>query len=269
LDNSYFIQFMRGIARVCDEQGLSLMLVPVVERVVTSATADGFVVVGLEPDDPILAILGQRHLPMVTVDSELVDGISSVNVDDVGGASKAMQYAIDCGHRRMRVVAFESGKEGQWHDYTGTLRWRLKGYLEASARVGLSLDGPDLGILECENSLEGGGAAFRQFWQEPVASRPTAVLAMSDMIAIGIIQAARDIGLEIPRDLSVIGYDDIPEAQRIVPPLTTVRQPIVEKAELAAELLVRTLAGQTDPQNQLLPTEFVMRETAAPPPSPK
>lgn len=268
LDNSYFIHFIRGFARVCDEQGLSLMLVPVVQRVVTSATVDGFVVVGLEPNDPMLAILGQRHLPIVTVDSEQVDGVSSVNVDDVGGASRAMEYAISQGHRRIQIVAFESGKEGRWRDYTGTLRRRMQGYLKAGAGVGLSLDDPAQRILECENSSEGGARAFQQFWQSPTPSRPTAVVAMSDMIAIGIIHAGRETGLEIPGDLSVIGYDDIPEAIRTIPPLTTVRQPIEEKAELAAELLVRTLAGETDPTHQVLPTELVIRGSVGVPSSP-
>ncbi len=261
LENPFFIQFTRGIGRVCDEEGLSLLLVPPVEgsmlKAVNGAIVDGFVVLGLEPQDPVVNILRRRHVPFVMVDSEPLDGVPCINIEDYEGARAAMVHAINQGHRRIAIVAFESGKEGRWREYAGTLRWRLAGYLEALAAVGLSLDHPEIQLLECENSLEGGAEAFRRLWQAP--SRPTVVLAMSDVIALGVIDAAREQGLVLPKDLSVIGYDDIPEAQRASPPLTTVRQPIVDKGEQAAELLVKTLRGESAGECRTLPTELIVR----------
>ncbi len=269
LENPFFIEFIGGIGRICDEQGLSLLLAPPVKgsmlKAVNHAAVDGFVVIGLEPQDPVVSILRQRHVLFVMVDSEPLDGVPSINIDDYGGARAAMMHAINYGHRRIAIVAFESGKEGRWREYTGTLRWRLAGYLEALATVGLSLDEPDVQILECENSIEGGAEAFRRLWQ--AFSRPTVALAMSDIIALGVMGAAREQGLEVPRDLSVIGYDDIPEAQRANPPLTTVRQPMIDKGEQAAELLVETLRGEPTSERRTLPTELIVRASVAPPSS--
>jgi DNA-binding LacI/PurR family transcriptional regulator len=117
--------------------------------------------------------------------------------------------------------------------------------------------------MECENSIEGGAKAFRRLWQS--SSHPTIVVAMSDIIALGVMGAAREQSLDVPNDLSVIGYDDIPEAQRANPPLTTVRQPMVEKGEQAAELLVRTLRGEPTSECCTLSTELIIRASVAPP----
>jgi alanine racemase len=269
LENPFSTQFMRGMGRVCDEQGLSLMLVPPVKgsmlKAIDHAAVDGFVVMGLEPQDPVVNMLRQRHVPFVMVDSEVPDGVPCLNIEDHEGARAAMMHAIQRGHRRIAMVAFESGKEGRWREYTGTLCRRLAGYLEALATVGLSLDGPGVQILECENSIEGGADAFSRLWQTP--SCPTIVVAMSDIIALGVMGAAREQGLEIPKDLSVIGYDDIPEAQRANPPLTTVRQPMVEKGEQAAELLVKALRGESASERCTLPTELIIRASVVPPSS--
>lgn len=267
LENPFFTQFMRGIGRVCDEQGLSLMLVPPVKgsmlKAVNHAAVDGFVVIGLEPQDPVLAILRQRHLPFVVVDSEPLDDAPCINIDDYGGAREAMLYAIHQGHRRVAMVAFESGKEGGWSEYTGTLRKRLAGYVDALATVGLSLDAPDVQLLECESSLEGGADAYSRLWQAP--SHPTAILAMSDIIALGVMHAAREHGLRVPQDLSVIGYDDVPEVERATPPLTTVRQPMIDKGELAADWLVKMFWGESTTERRILSTTLIVRASVAPP----
>ncbi len=269
LENSFFIQFTRGIGRVCDEQGLSLLLAPPVEgsmrRTVNEAIADGFVVLGLEAHDPIVNILRQRRLPFVAVDSEAPDDVASVSIDDYHGARAAMECILAHGHRRIAMVAFESGKEGRWQEYTGTLHWRLTGYLDALAVAGLRADSPGIHILETENSAEGGRDALQRLAQG--AAAPTAIVAMSDTIALGVIAAARARGLAVPRDLSVIGYDDVPEAQRAEPALTTVYQPVVEKGEQAAELLVAILQGEPTCEHRTLPTQLILRGSVGPAPS--
>lgn len=266
LENPFFTQFMRGIGRACDEEGLSLMLVPPVkgstQQAIDHAAVDGFVVIGLEPQDPVLAILRRRHMPFVMVDSEVSDDVPCVNVDDYAGAREAMLHVIACGHRRIAIVAFESGKEESSHDYTGTLRRRLAGYLDALATVGLSLSSPEVQLIECENSFEGGAQGFRRLREAAVP--PTAVLAMSDIIALGLVRAAAAHGLQIPKDLSVVGFDDVPEAEWTAPPLTTVRQPIGDKGEQAARLLIDLLRGESTSTSRTLPVELVVRASVAP-----
>ena len=268
LENPFFTQFMRGIGRVCDQEGLSLMLIPPVKgsmlKAINYAAVDGFVVIGLEPQDPAVDILRQRRALFGMVDSDPSDGIPCINVENYEGARAAGAYAVQRGHRRIAMVAFESGKEGQWHDYTGTLHDRLEGYLDALATVGLSLDSPGVQILECENSVEGGNVAFRRIWQAPEPS--TIVLAMSDIIALGIMEAAHERALDIPRDLSVIGFDDIPAARWANPALTTVRQPMADKGEQAAELLVKALRGEPAIVHRTLPTKLIVRDSVGPAP---
>jgi alanine racemase len=267
LENPFFNQFMKGIGHVCDKKALSFMLVPPLRgsmlKAIDYAVADGFIVIGLEAKDPVVEILKQRGIPFVMVDSDPVEGIPCVVVDDYENSRKAALYIIEHGHRQIAIVAFESGKECQWDKYTGTLRWRLKGYLDGLATIGLSLDSSEITILECENSIKGGKHAFSHIWK--ALPHPTAILAMSDIISIGIINCAREQGIHVPRDLSVVGYDDIPEAQRSNPPLTTVRQPIIEKGNYAAELLVKVIENVSTSEHCTLPTELVIRESVASP----
>jgi alanine racemase len=267
LENPFFNQFMKGIGHVCDNEGLSFMLAPPLRgsmlKAIDHAVADGFIVIGLEAKDPVVKILKQRGIPFVMVDSDPVEDIPCVMVDDYKNSRKAALHIIKHGHRRIAIVAFESGKECQWDKYTGTLRWRLKGYLDGLATIGLSLNSSEITILECENSIKGGKYVLSRIWKASL--HPTAILAMSDIISIGIINAAREQGIHVPKDLSVVGYDDIPEAQRSNPPLTTVRQPIVEKGNYAAELLVKVIEGVSTSEHYTLPTELVIRESVASP----
>ena len=93
--------------------------------------------------------------------------------------------------------------------------------------------------------------------------RPTAVLAISDQLALGVLEAARERGLSVPEELSVVGFDDVPEAARVVPPLTTVHQPHVEKGMLAGSMLVSQLRDEAPPKPELLPTRLVVRGSTA------
>jgi DNA-binding LacI/PurR family transcriptional regulator len=108
----------------------------------------------------------------------------------------------------------------------------------------------------------GGAAAVERAWAS--GRRPTAILAMSDAIAIGAIRALRDRGLAVPSDVSVVGFDDIELAEATDPPLTTVHQPIRGKGEAAARLLLAGLAGEAVEAAQRLPTRLVIRKSTAP-----
>ena len=105
----------------------------------------------------------------------------------------------------------------------------------------------------------------RQLLRRP--DRPTAIFAGNDLQALGVYQAARELRLHIPEDLSVVGFDDLPVAKWVGPPLTTIRQPLMEMAEMAAELVVAMADGEQPAQTRVeLTTELVIRESTAPPP---
>ncbi len=153
--------------------------------------------------------------------------------------------------------------DGDDHDPDSVPERRLRGYREALAASGTTL--PDEAIVESPASIEGGRVAFRRAWLD--GRRPTAVLAMSDITAFGAMSAARDLGLSIPRDLSIVGFDDLDLAEHTDPPLTTVHQPVRMKAAEAASWLLALVDGRPSPgpDHVVLPTRLVIRgSTAAP-----
>ena len=269
LENPFFTQILRGIGQVyLEEEGSVLLAAPIrgsLQNAVDRAMVDGFIVIGLGAQDPAMKLLQRRGTPFVLIDSEPLDGIPCVNVDDCAGGRSAMQHVLDHGHRRIAILGFESGEHGVWQRWRGTMRWRMEGYSEALATVGLSPTCPDVRILECENNLEGGKRAFQRLWRD--ASPPTAVVAMSDVIALGVLRAARGRGVRVPDQLSIVGYDDVPEAEWAVPSLTTVHQPGAQKGERAAEFLVRLLSGDPVADHLTLPTRLVVRGSVTAPAS--
>ncbi|GAB4205677.1 MAG: LacI family DNA-binding transcriptional regulator [Roseiflexaceae bacterium] len=262
LANPFYTQFIRGVGVVCGRVGMTLMLVPPLWgsrlKAIPHATVDGFIVVGLELDRDEVKLMQRRGVPFVIVDSQPPENASSVNVDDRSGAYAAMAHVLERGHRRIAVVCIESGKAAL-DEYTGTLAERLRGYREALGDQGLAGSELDIQFIETPSSLQGGRDAFARLWGGE--HRPTAVVAMSDIIAIGVLDAARNHGLRLPEELSVVGFDDLPDAQHVLPALTTVRQPVEEKGRMGAELLVGALLNGNPPQHHILPTELVVRQS--------
>jgi DNA-binding LacI/PurR family transcriptional regulator len=265
--NPFYTQFIRGVGKVCGRAGMTLMLVPPLWgsmlKAIPHATVDGFIVVGLEVDRGEVQLLRRRHIPFVMVDSEAPEDVPSINVDDRSGARAVMSHVLELGHRRIAILCIESGKAGHFEEYTGTLAARLAGYRAALAAHDITLDSPDIQLVEAASSWEGGQAAFEQIWESQ--RPPTAIVAMSDIIAIGAMDADRARRVQLPEQLSVVGFDDLPDARRIRPPLTTVRQPVEEKGRLAADTLVAALADSSAAVHHLLPTELVIRQSAVPP----
>jgi alanine racemase len=230
-------------------------------KAIPDATVDGFVVVGLEVDRGEIQLMRRRDVPFVMVDSDAPDDVPSVNVDDRAGARAVMSHVLDQGHRQIAIICIEAGTATKIEEYTGTLAARLAGYREALEVRGLALDAPDIRMIEAATSWEGGQAAFEQLWD--AERRPTVIVAMSDIMAIGVMDAAKARKLHLPRDLSVVGFDDLPDARHMRPGLTTVRQPVEEKGRLAADVLVAALAKSSDITHHLLPTELVIRQSVA------
>ena len=265
--NPHFPEFIEGIGDVCTRSGLSLMLVPPLKgsmrRAIDNAAVDGIITLGLEEDKATMVVVRQYRVPFVTVDSDPIEGVPAINVDDAGGASQAMQHILKLGHRHIAILAIRSGKQGHYKDYVGTLGARMNGYLKALGMVGLSINGRSVRLIECVSTEAGGEEGFHTLWKS--RNKPTAVIAMSDIIAIGVIKAAVAQGLRVPEDLSVLGFDNIALASLIKPALTTVSQPSIEKGRQAASLLVRLLDSPVPPTHTILPTQLILRQSVAAP----
>lgn len=264
MSNPFFSELISGIGEVCNEEGMSLMLVPPMRGSLVEATyaalVDGCIVTGLEADDKAVRALNLRQIPFVMVDVDAPANITSVSIDDCHGAYVSLKHVLDHGHRNIALVSFASFT-GRVEDYTGTLKHRFEGYRKALKEHNLSLHSHGVHLLECACSIAGGHDAMGRLLQ--YTPRPTAIVALSDVIAFGLIEAARKAGLRIPTDLCIVGFDDVEASQMVNPPLTTVHQPIREKGRRAAELFVQMLRADEPPavQHIQLPVELVVRES--------
>jgi DNA-binding LacI/PurR family transcriptional regulator len=169
---------------------------------------------------------------------------------------------VRLGHRDILVMAVEGPESATAPgERDGVSERRLRGYEAAIHAADLSLR--DDHVVAGRASIEGGAAAFQRAWGAGI--RPTALLAMSDAMAIGAMRAAREQGLRIPEELSVVGFDDIDLAAHVDPPLTTVHQPIRDKGATAVRLLLAAIAAGAAhrPERVRLATELVIRASTA------
>lgn len=267
--NPFFAELLRGVGFICDRHDFAVLLVPPMQgsltRALTRAAVDGFVVVGLDEAHPAVVMLRRRKLPFVIVDGPALPAVSAVNVEDHAGARLAADHLLGLGHRDILVVqirpALDTRGDDPGHSFSSVTAARLAGYREAFRACGVPFR--DEYVISADTTREGGYQALRTAWL--AGARPTAVLAMSDITAVGVFDAATELGLSIPVDLSVVGFDDSPPAQWVHPALTTVRQPGLEKGMRAARLLIDRHSGSYQVEHVVLPTDLVVRKSTAPP----
>ncbi len=259
--NPFLSELIQGLGELCEEHDLTLLLVPPLdgslEGAIRQASVDGFISLGLTPDDRALEVLDRIGIPTVLVDSVESPNHPSVNVDDEGGARAAARHLIGLGHRDLAVIGLPPTRAHVRN--TPTAARRMAGYDAAIKEAGA----PEPFTVTAGISTHAGMRAFDALPKG--RRRPTAVLAMSDMAAIGVMSAAAAAGLGVPADLSVVGFDDIPVAAWTNPPLTTVRQPIVEKGRLAARLLIQRMKGKSIDSPAPLETDLVIRSSTSEP----
>jgi DNA-binding LacI/PurR family transcriptional regulator len=261
--NPFFAAFHEGVGRICDEHNLSLLTISSVSGSLTQASAnapvDGIIVVGLDERHPEIEQLHRRKMPFVIVDGDSVIA-PSVNVDDEGGAYEAASYLLERGHRDIVCLTFEMDYSDIHPDKVyGVGQRRLEGYKRAFRDHAIPWN--DDCLIPTFTSVAAGAEAFHELWNAP--KRPTAVLAIADIIAVGVIQAATAVGVRFPDELAVIGFDDIPQAMWTTPALTTVHQPVAEKGEIAAQQLLALISGETPAELKIqLPTRLVSRQSA-------
>jgi DNA-binding LacI/PurR family transcriptional regulator len=266
--NHYFGQFSEGVALVAEEAGYGLTFIsPEPGSLATAldrATVDGLVVVGLTSDNPEFNRIRAAGIPIVLVDSTAMADAPSIRVDDERGAYAAAAHVLGLGHRDMLIVLIAPPSPYPPRADHGVGPDRLRGYVRAFTEWGLPF--PEARLRSAASTIEGGRSAFDDAWAAGI--RPTAVIAMSDAIAIGALAAGRALGLRVPDDLSIVGFDDIDIAAHIDPPLTTVHQPIRRKGEAAMRVLLALVEHHDDDRiaQAALQTRLVVRGSTAPPP---
>jgi DNA-binding LacI/PurR family transcriptional regulator len=254
-------EFFASVADNLAAHGLALTLLPPSGATTyvpaRDVAMDGALVYICEPDSTDLGWLDRRGLPQVSIDQDKRGDVPSVNVDDRRGARAAAQHLVDLGHTAIAILTLESTEGGSSKSYPA--RERMLGWRDV-------LDAAGIEPTVVSAPYRPAGAAHdvaRELLARP--DRPTAVLCFSDAFAFGVVRAADELGLSVPDDLSVVGYDDSAPAAVGRPPLTTVRQEIASKGEAAVATLLALMAGGDAPGDVLLPTSLVVRESTAPP----
>jgi DNA-binding LacI/PurR family transcriptional regulator len=218
--------------------------------------ADGLLMVSFPPPPDALGRILDAGVPVVAIDAR-VDGVSTVVIDDVEGGRIATRHLVGLGHER---IAFIGGDPEDPLGFTSAAD-REAGFREVMADAGLAVD--EALVHHVTHAREVALAITTELLRGP--EPPTAIFATADIQAIGVLEAARTLGVRVPDDLSVIGFDDIELAAYVG--LTTVRQPLFQSGQLGTRLLLEVLSGEGAPvaSPHELPLELVARTTTAPP----
>ena len=265
LESPWALEIVRGVEQIAQEHNLAVVLSELQGRHAPgrgwaegalARRSTGVISVFSALTEVQRSQFESRGIPFVTIDptGDPVHTAPSVGATNWSGGFSATRHLLGLGHRRIAVI---SGP-----DRVLCSRARLDGYRAAMDEVDAPVD-PTLilcGDFHVKEGLEQGRRLLR------LADPPTAIFAANDLQALGVYEAAREVGLRIPADLSVVGFDDLPVAQWVGPPLTTIRQPLVEMAIAATNLLLGLANGQQLPHTRLeLATSLIIRDSTAPP----
>ena len=272
--SAYMRDFLAGIVDICEERGVGVCLVPARNDAggwgIKDALVDGFIFNALEQVN-LVEPARRRQLPFVVTDTDGGADISSVRVENRDGAKQLVRHLLGLGHRRFVIgvvlkafrppIFHAPGTAGRQLISAGpSCLERVAGIAEALAEAGLSIN--DVPIIEAcgtpeEAAAFGNGAAMIL----DKAPEATAVVALSDSLALSVLEQAKLRGISVPNDLSIVGFDDIAEAALADPPLTTIHQSAFQNGRMAARLLL-----DGGPARQVvLPVSLVVRGSTAPP----
>jgi DNA-binding LacI/PurR family transcriptional regulator len=265
LESEWALEIIMGVERVASANDLAVVLSEMQGRRtpgrgwiegVLARRPTAVIAVLSDLSEGQQALLRSRNIPLVVVDptGEPLHDTPSIGATNWSGGLAATRHLLGLGHRRIGVIGGP--------DRILCSRARLDGYRAAMDEAGMPVD-PDLvryGSFHVQEGISEGRALLE------LPDRPTAIFAGNDLQALGVYQAAREMRLHIPEELSVVGFDDLPVAPWVGPPLTTVRQPLIEMAIAGARLALRLARGERPAQTRVeLATELIIRESTAPP----
>ena len=245
-------QFLTSMVLEAEAAGYHLLPFPFREgdahvndyrELIDTGRVDGFVLSSVNFDDSRISFLLERKFPFVAFGRSNPElDFPYVDVDGVDGLCQAMQHLISRGHHRIAAIA--------WPETSRVGNDRMRGYFESMQSAGLEIH--PTWIERGEGTFEFGREAASRLIELPPSERPTAFVTLNDTQAIGALHAVREHGLEAGRDIAIIGFDDAPMSQYLLPPMTTIRQPIQEAGRKCVEILVALMKGEQPQQRQVL-----------------
>lgn len=258
--NHVLDQFLTSMVREAEAAGYHLLPFPFREgqeqvddyrELIDTGRVDGFVLSSVNYNDPRIEFLMQRAFPFVAFGRSNPElDFPFVDVDGANGLYQATRHLIENGHQRIGAIA--------WPHDSRVGNERMRGYFDAMQSAGLEVL-PEW-IVRGQGTCEFGREAALRLMDLHLEQRPTALVALNDTQAIGATHAVRERGLEIGRDIAIVGFDDAPMSQYLFPPLTTVRQPIREAGRKCVEILIAQIEGKPLEEAQvLLSPELIVR----------
>jgi DNA-binding LacI/PurR family transcriptional regulator len=263
------LMFLHGVASELAESGLALLLLPaeanVEHGVVRNAIVDGFLLVMVAPSDPVVADVLERRLPTVSSGYPRIPGVARLAVDDAAATGEIGRHLAGLGHRRFAAITFgetpDADPAAAVRGVHLAMRRRVAGFV---AGTGVATEDVTVGAARGNSRADGAHAATRLL-DVPAARRPTAVFAVTDVLALGVLDAASRLGIGVPDRLSVAGFDDIPQAAHSRPPLTTVWHGLFDRGRYAARMVVDRIDGRRS-RPPILTPRLIVRESTGPAP---
>lgn len=264
------MEILHGLATELSDSGVALLLIPPgpsdEEPMVRHAIVDAFVLCSLTADDPAVAAAVERRLPIVTVGHPQLPGAPRIGIDNAAAAACAADHLAGLGHARFAVLTIEGEptSDAAHPVRHHGLHERAAGFADRLTALGVPASRVTL-CVAAQNTAAAGAAAVAPLISGPSGRRPTAVFAVTDILALGAVDAIRLAGLHVPAEVSVVGFDDVAAAAASEPPLTTVSQSLFAQGRAAARLAKRRIAGERVRAPRIVP-QLVVRRSSGPPP---
>ncbi|HML24312.1 MAG TPA: LacI family DNA-binding transcriptional regulator [Aggregatilinea sp.] len=263
--NPVLEEFQQSVVEAAEELGYHILLFPqrqgqdlveIYQELVLTGRVDGFILSGLEYYDPRVPALNRLNVPLVAFGRTDSDhAFPYVDVDGQAGIYLAARHLMDLGHERIAILC--------WPETSRVGTERLSGYLQAMEEAGLPID--PAWIVRGETEYDFGYGATPQLLDLPLDRRPTAIVTMHDLIALGTISAVQERGLRVGHDIAVTGFDNVPVVRYFRPGLTTLQQPVWDVGQRVVQMLISLLKNEdVETQQVLLTPKLVIRESTQP-----
>ena len=257
--NPFFSGLARGVEDTANQHGFNVILCNTDDqlekertylRLLEERRVEGLILATARIRDKSVMELEKRQFPYILL-SRNIKGLqeNSISIDDITGGYLATQYLISLGHRNIGHITGP-------YNTTAALD-RIKGYKKALLNYRIPFNKQYVG--EGDFRIKGGYQVMKQFLQ--LTNSPTAIFTANDLLAVGAIEAIRENGYDVPADFSIVGFDDIRLASYLSPPLTTIRQPMVEMGSLAITKLLERIESKISHQNLLIKPELIVRKS--------
>lgn len=259
--NPVLDQFIYYLAQAAEAHGYHLMTfthptddpVPAYAELIRTGRIDSFVVAETTRRDPRIRFLLDSEFPFAAFGrSEANWNFNWVDTDGTDGMYQAVEHLIQLGHRRIAMVA--------WPEDSISGEYRVKGYRMALEAAGIETRADY--VIRIENREQAGREAFQYLWSQPLADRPTAVVAVTDLVAVGMMNQAELMGLRVGQDVAIVGFDDAPMSQYLRPALTSIQQPISEICTALVNQVDALRANTTSsPEHVLIRPRLIVRQS--------